>query len=137
MSCQWNYPPETVRDRYLRLALHGRVQGKFGFPNPPLLPPQIHHRIPMRNDPSSPVPSVRSRDSQAPVPIACVPRCFQCHFGDMGNPSPSTNDCSANLARLAIYLFCPNSHFAADFTRVSYVWKNWQSDYSAGKNLDF
>jgi len=56
------YPMElSARDRYLRLALHGRVQGKFGFPNPPLPPLQIPHRIPMRNDPSSPVPLAQDR----------------------------------------------------------------------------
>ena len=65
------YPMElSARDRYLRLALHGRVHGELGFPNPPPLPqppPQIPRRIPTHNGPSSPVPSALSRDSQAPV----------------------------------------------------------------------
>ena len=40
MSIQWNYPPETVKDRHLRLTLHGRVQGELGSPNLPLPLPQ-------------------------------------------------------------------------------------------------
>ena len=95
MSFQWKYPPETVRDHHLRLVLHGRVHGELGFPNLPPLPQpplQIPHRIPMRNDASSPVPNVRSRDSQGSVPIACVPRCSDssaCYRKDVGSfPTP-------------------------------------------------
>jgi len=38
LSLHRNYPSEAVRVHPNRLALHGRVHGEIGFPNPPLLP---------------------------------------------------------------------------------------------------
>ena len=75
MSIQWNYPPEAVKDRYLRLTLHGRVQGKFGFPNLPLPLPQSPSLTAEGSGFSSPPPNVQSTGFLSPVPIGLKLHC--------------------------------------------------------------